>query len=334
MSSRPFLFFLLHSLAMNIATKFVLIVTGITIAAAFGYLARKKNWIDEAWAGPLMFYTVIFGWTPASALVLWKLPLQWSLVALPILSTLMPVLLAPFGYLFARLHKLDPKSAGTFIVAAGISNIGFTMGGFVCYCLFGDYGLGYANLFCASWALPYVGLYYPLARRFGDPDARLSVRFILRSFFDMRSLPILGSIIGLAVNLLKTPMPDFISVFHVVDLLIIGSVIVSFATVGLQIHFSHLAQKKILHLSLAAVKFCITPALMVPVLFLAQILFGDLPLLARKVVYIQAFMPTAVFTVIISNLFHLNPRFASMLFFVNTAIFLALVLPVIAWFLS
>jgi predicted permease len=319
---------------MNVVTKFILIVAGIALASGFGYLARKKNWLDEAYAGPLMFYTVIFGWTPASAAVLWPLPLQWSLVALLVFGILMPVILVPFGYFFSRLHKLDPKSAGTFIVGAGIANTGFTMGGFICYCLFGTLGLGYANLYCSIWALPYVLVYYPLARRFVDPNANLSAGFLLRSFFDARSLPILGSIVGLLLNLLKVPMPPFISDFHLVDLFIIGSILVSFATIGLQIHFSHLAQKKILHLSLAVVKFIITPALMVLILYLSQFVFGTLPPLARKVVYIQTFMPTAIFTVVISNLFDLNPRLASMLFLVNTVIFLILVLPALACFLS
>lgn len=323
---------LLNSPPMTVITRFILIVSGITIAAAVGYLARKRNWLDETLAGPLMFYTVIFGWTPASCLVLWKLPLQWSLVAIPILSTLLPVLLAPFGYAFARLHRLDAKAAGTFIVAAGISNIGFTMGGFVCYCLFGDLGLGYANLFAASWAVPYVGFYYPLARRYGDPNSRLDTRFILRTFFDLRSLPVLGTILGLALNLTQTPVPAVFETIHLLDILIILSVLISFAIVGLQIHFRHLAEGKTLHLSLAFIKFAVTPVLVGLMLLLARGIFGELPPVARDVVLIESFMPTAIFTVIIANLFDLNPKLASVLFLVNTILFLAIVLPLLTFF--
>jgi len=319
---------------MSVVTRFILIVSGITLATAVGYIARRKHWLDERWAGPLMFYLVIVGWTPASCLVLWKLPLQWSLVALPLLGTLLPVALAPFGALFTRLHGLDAKSAGTFIVASGISNIGFTMGGFVCYCLFSDVGLGYANLFAASWAVPYVGFYYPLARRYGDPNSRLTTRFILRTFFDLRSLPVLGSVAGLILNLLKTPVPTPVETFHVLDILIIGSVLASFATVGLQNQFSHLAQQKILHVSLAVVKFAVTPLLAVLLIVLSQYLFGPLPTVARNVIYIQSFMPTAIFTVLIANLFDLDPKLASVLFVVNTVIFLVVILPVLVFCVS
>ncbi|MFA5864498.1 MAG: hypothetical protein WC975_07395 [Phycisphaerae bacterium] len=319
---------------MNIVTRFILIVSGIIVATAVGYLARKKNWLAETAAGPLMFYSVIFAWTPVSALVLWQLPLQWSLVVLPFVSALVPILLAPFGFLFARLHKLDPKSAGTFIVASGISNIGFTMGGFVCYCLYDLPGLGYANLFASSWALPYIGLFYPLARRFGDPSARLDAAFLLRTFFDLRSLPILGSIIGLVLNLTKITIPQFIPTFHIIDALVIFSVLSSFAIIGLQIHFSHMSEKIHLHLSLAAIKFLITPILMLSVLLILQKFVGHLPPLAQKVVRIQSFMPTAIFTVIISNLFHLNPRLATTLFIINTTLFLAIILPIIIFVFS
>jgi predicted permease len=320
---------------MSVVNRFILIVSGIAVAAAIGYVARKRDWLKESSAGPMMLYTVIFGWTPASMLVLWQLKdMKWSLVALPLLSAIVPILLFPFGLLLAKLHRLDRKSAGTFIVACGISNTGFTMGAFVCYCLFGMDGLGYANLFAASWAVPYVGFYYSVARRFGDPAARLDVWFILRTLFDLRSLPILGSIVGLALNLLKVRMPEIILTFHAIDLLIIFSVLISFAIIGLQLHFSHLAQKKILHASLGLAKFAITPAILISALAPVERLLGVLPPVARRVLYIEAFVPTAVFTVIIANLFHLDSRLASMLFLVNTVVFLIVVLPVLAYVIS
>jgi predicted permease len=51
------------------------------------------------------------------------------------------------------------------------------------------------------------------------------------------------------------------------------------------------------------------------------------------VAVIQGFMPTAVSSVLIANLFGLNTRMASALFVVNTVIFLVLVLPILAFVL-
>jgi predicted permease len=131
---------------------------------------------------------------------------------------------------------------------------------------------------------------------------------------------------------MKIPMPAFLTTYHVIDILIILSVLTSFAIVGLQMHLSHLARQKILHVSLALAKFVITPLLIVPILLLTEYCLGHLPICARKVVYIQAFMPTAVFSVIIANLFELDPRLAGVLFLVNTGVFLAIVLPILAVF--
>ncbi len=312
----------------TVVWKFISIVSGIFFAGAIGYLARKRNWLDEKYAEPMMFHTVIFGWTPASALVLWQLPLQWSLIALPVISAVLPVALAPVGYLFSKIHKLETHSAGTFIVACGISNIGFTMGGFVCYVLFGMAGLGYANLFAASWALPYVGFYYPLARRYGEPHLRLNLRFFLRTFFDLRSLPILGTIVGVVLNLWKIPIPHFVLHYRLIDILIIVSILLSFAIIGLQLHFSSLAEKIAPYFSLAIIKFIVTPVFILLTLYLCRFFF-TLPPLAEKVTLVQSFMPTAIFTVIISMLFHLNARFAGALFLVNTAVFIFVVLPII-----
>ena len=51
--------------------------------------------------------------------------------------------------------------------------------------------------------------------------------------------------------------------------------------------------------------------------------------LPGAVAMIQAFMPAAVNSVLLANLFGLNARMASALFVVNTAIFLLLVLPIL-----
>ena len=53
--------------------------------------------------------------------------------------------------------------------------------------------------------------------------------------------------------------------------------------------------------------------------------------LPGAVAVIQGFMPAAVNSVLIASLFGLNARMASALFVVNTAIFLVLVLPILAF---
>jgi len=310
-------------------TKLILIISGITVATGIGYVCRKFKVVDERTAGPLMFKIVVFGWTPLSALVLWQLDLQISLITLPIVSAILPLSMAPIGFALARVHKLDRKTAGTFIVGCGIANIGVTLGGFVCYCLFGMEGLGYAQLYVMVWAVTYVGFYYPVAKYYGEGSSAINLGFVLRTFFDRRALPVVGSIVGLTLNLCGVAMQRFITAYHVIDAFLVVSVLVSFFCMGLQIHFASITEKPILHVSLAAAKFFCAPAIMLCLLAGTSRLPGQLPTTAYRVAMIESFMPTAIFTVVISNLFNLNARLASMLFVVNTAAFLVIVLPIL-----
>ncbi len=320
---------------MNVILKFIFIVSGIILVTLAGYLARRKKKIDDKYAGEIMLYTVIFGWTPASILVLWKLELSYSLISLPILSMILPITLLPIAVLVSdKLFRLEPKTAGTFIVAAMISNIGFTMGGFICYCLFGMAGLGYAQLYCASWTIPIIGFGYLVARKYGQPDEPFDWNFIIKTFSDRRSLPILGTIIGLTLNLIKAPPINIFYDYHIVDVIVISSVMMSFFAIGLQLHFSAIMQEKRLHIALAVIKFLISPIIMLFLLMIIRNYFAILPPIAEKVAFIESFVPTAVFTVIIAHLFHLRAKLAGMLFVVNTIVFLIFVLPVIIFLLG
>jgi predicted permease len=51
----------------------------------------------------------------------------------------------------------------------------------------------------------------------------------------------------------------------------------------------------------------------------------------REVFIIESFVPTAVTMVAVANMFRLEPRKASMLFIVNTVMYLVVVLPIVLW---
>ena len=54
-------------------------------------------------------------------------------------------------------------------------------------------------------------------------------------------------------------------------------------------------------------------------------------MLAREVIVLEAFTPTAINMVIVANLFHLDARLASQLWTVNTLGFAVVVLPLVMW---
>ncbi len=92
-----------------------------------------------------------------------------------------------------------------------------------------------------------------------------------------------------------------------------------------------MGKHKFLHIKLAMVKFCLAPLLFLVLLCVARYFLPSLPQMAQQVVMVQSFMPAAIFSVVIANLFGLNARLASTLFLVNTVVFLVIILPVLVY---
>ncbi len=315
---------------MQVVERFIVIVSAVVLATLMGYLSRKKGWLPEESAGKIILYSVLLFWTPSSLLVLWKLELSLSLIVLPVFYPLQVIFLLPIGYFIVKLLRgVDSRTVGTLFIAMLISNIGFTMGGFVCFCLYGMVGLAYTQLYCASWTIPIIGFGYPIARRFGETDKKLDFKFIVQSLIDIRALPVVGTIAGLGLNIWGIEPISAIYEFHIVDVFVIIAILSSFFTIGLQLHFSSIKEYRYFHVILSLVKFVISPLIAIILLGIIQYMFFDIPDLARKVIIIESLTPTAIFTVIIATLFNLRPRLAGILFVVNTIIFLIIVLPVV-----
>ncbi len=96
----------------------------------------------------------------------------------------------------------------------------------------------------------------------------------------------------------------------------------------MSLHPDHIGKYGRLYLSQGFGKFIIAPLVSLVVVILLGLRTRDLP---GAVAVIQGFMPTAVSSVLIGNLFGLNTRMASALFVVNTVIFLVLVLPILVF---
>lgn len=320
---------------MGVLEKFIVIVSSIILSTLLGYISKRKGLLKEDFAGRIFFYSVLFAWTPPSFFVLWRLKLTYSVVSLPFFYPAATLIMIPISYLLIRILRLlkpelDNRTLGTLFVSFLISNIGYTMGGFVCYSLYGMDGLGYAQLYTSSWVIPIIGFSYPIARAFSEGKSRLDIKFILTSFLDVRALPVVGVLLGIVFNLSGIKPIEWIYKYHIVDLWVIAAILSSFFAIGLQLNLSFEDESWYFHLLLFIVKFIISPLVTFILLYLADssglIL---LPELARKVVIIESFVPTAVFSVIISSLFDLNPRLATYLFVVNTLLFLVVVLPFI-----
>lgn len=307
-----------------------------------GYGARRRNLLGEHTARPIHFVTVSFIWGAVALLSIWKLPPQaanlWLLAIEPLLVAVPAFAVIPI----ARRMGCDNKQTGVIATSAGLGNLGFTLGAYLCYTLLGseatqgEAALAYAVAQVNLMAMSGVLMLYPLARHFGEPHARGQsvVRLIVINFLDLRALMVHCAIVGVVLAYMKVPYPAIIERYRVIDVLFYLGGFGGYFAIGLRLRLGDTRQYLREHALLAAVKFAGLPVLSLGVLALVNLTAAPLAPLGQKVVLVEAFMPVAIQSVIIANLFHLDGRMASTLWLVNTVLFSLLPLPVLVWWLS
>ncbi len=309
--------------------KFAGMVGLIVAAAAAGYLARKRQWCPECHAQRLTWLGMVYVVPLTSMLPVWKLHMGWEDIWLPIQCVVLTFLCLGVGLAGARMHRMNPQDTGAYSYAAAHSNIGVTMGGFVCLALFGEKGLALSLIYLTLWTMLMFGVFFPLAGAFAGQSARFGLGSFLRSLVDIRCISLPAIFLGLGLNLAGVPRPDWIEHYHLIDILVCINNAVMFFVIGLTLHLSRFKDYVAQCASLSLIKFIASPIAAMILIFLVQAAGLHLDKLRINVMLVESAMPTAVFTVVAANLYGLNARLASLLFVINTAVFLTLVLPVI-----
>ena len=306
-----------------------------------GYGARRRKLIGEHVARPMHFVTVSFIWGGVALLSIWKLPPDranlWLIAIEPLLVVIPAFAMVPI----ARWMGCDNKQTGVLATSAGLGNLGFTLGAYLCYTLLGADGQGDAALAYAVgqvnlMAMAGVLTLYPLARHFGEqPTGDISVtRLIVTSFLDLRALMVHCAIIGVLLAYYEVPYPAFLDQIHSKTILFYAGAFGGYFAIGLRLRIGDIRMYRREHALLALVKFVGIPLLSLGILSLVNLTPFPLAPLGQRVVLVEAFMPLAIQSVMIANLFHLDGRMASTLWLVNTVLFVLLPLPVIIWWLS
>lgn len=316
---------------MDVVSKLILTVGLIALATGAGYLCRRLALVPERVAKWLMTFAVAFGYSIVSFLAIWAMKLGPADAWLPVLAAVHVVLLGGIALLAARPLIRDRERLGLFALASGMGNTGFTMGGFVIYILFHEPGLALVSILGLMWMPVIVLLVYPTTRHFaGDRGGSLG-KLILRSIFDYRSIGLPVSLVAIGLSLGGVPRPDWIARIYAVDIMIFLVMAASYFSIGLRLHVSDIATMKRLLPALAGMRFLIGPAVGLGLAALTQWTPWPLTGLRRDVLLIETCVPTAVTLVAVANMFSLRPRDASILFVINTVMYLAVVLPVVLW---
>lgn len=341
---------------MDPRTEFFALVIVSALSILAGYISRERGWLHEDFSRKVHWVTIVILWSLAGFFALWNLEPKianlWVLIIEPLLVVIPAFLIIPL----AKAIKLKRNQVGVLALAAGLRNSGFALGAFLAYAILpvgnllrqeaGPDGvlspeqaealsisaLAYGLLIVMTMSMAVVIFLFPMVQHFAgdEADKQPIGRIIYKSFVDWKAMLFYSSAAGIALAYSPIDCPAIVHDWYILKALIFVGSATAYFGIGMRLHIHHLRPHLKSHAILAAIKFLATPVLTLGLLLIARNLgVAPPPAMLDQTFILIAFMPTAIQTVIVSNLFHLDARMAGSVWIVNTLIFICLVLPVI-----
>lgn len=304
---------------MSIEARFIIFQALVIGPFLAGMVARPFIADREAWYRRIIGVNLALLEPPVILWSIWGLSLSRPVAVLPIAGLALVVAGFALGRVLSPAVTITAREARTFTISASLANHGFTMGGFLCYVLLGETGLGLAAVFIVYF-MPWVFLImFPYAG--GTMRELMRPRNLVSFFMTTRNMPLAASLIALALNLAGIPRPT-----GDVPIGALAAVPMSlyYFVLGLTVTPSPSRTYGRAHAALALEKFVLLPALAA----LAVAVLGLTPPLS-SVIMVQSCMPAAIYSVVAVVLHDLDVPLASSLFLVNTVLFIVLVLPLL-----
>ncbi len=302
----------------------------IIVATAGGYAARRLRLMRERSSRPMMTWVMVFGYSSIALLTIWQLKLRWQDIWLPLLGALHVGVMAAVGLAAGRALFSERRRRGLLAIACAVGNVGPTMGGLVVYLLYDVEGLGLANVYGLMFTPVTVLLLYPIAKAHqseGEPLARVMVRSLL----DWRSVALPIALLGVVLSVAGVPYPSVLRRIHLVDVLVFVVTAMAYFAIGLRLYVGYALTLKAMIATVSVVRFGVGLAVGLALYAVTRLTPWPLECTAMNVFIIEAFVPTAVSTVAVADMFRLRPRLASIVFVTNTTAYLVIILPLVVW---
>lgn len=309
---------------MHPAGKFIIFQVMILIPFSAGFLVRRRTVSTGELSVHLIRLNLIFFEPMIVLWSIWGLHLDLDLLLLPFSGLLLVGFGALAGKGLSPLLALPKKPRATFLVSASLANHGFTLGGFLCYLLLGEKGLGLASVFISYFMLYIFLVVFPYAQTISEHDAP-EAPGLREMFINIRNMPLYAVFLAVILHLAGIGRP---AIPFPVDILLAISIGLYYFIVGINFQFQRGRFKIRENLLLAAIKF-----LLVPLFAVLLIRITGLTGTLARVILVESFMPAATYSVVTATLFDLDSELASVLFVGNTVLFLFLVLPLILGFI-
>jgi len=245
-------------------------------------------------------------------LALWAAKLHDpKLVPLPVIGLSMALLAAVPAVLWTRIRRTPPRRAGVLVGASMLSNLGPTFGTFMCFVLAGEPGYAAATLFTLYFYPTFYTLGLLIGRRYSSDKTLSPLQYIGDAMRDPANRnPVLAVFVGLLFGLFGRARPAFLELVPTV--LVPSTTFVYLAAIGMTLNFDRVRDYVPHSAAMGLVKFVYTPLLGLAFIW-AYSLLGPPDAVHKQVILVQAFMPTAIFSLIMANLFDLERDLANTL---------------------
>jgi len=296
----------------------------LVFPAAAGYALRRRLVDPLTPARRIQIFNIIVFNPLVSCFAIWILSIDRQLVVLPSIGLVVSLALMGLSVAITRARGMPPPQSGSYVFSAAISNIGHTMGGFVCFVLIGEHAFSLSVIYHLYFMFFTYLVCFPLARSYSPSHKAGLWAGVVAAFTDVRSMPLVGIVIGFVLLGMGVERPAFMS--NVQAFIVSFSTALTMFGLGMTFQFRSLKKYRRDCVEMSLIKFVFTPALA-----LLAIWVCGLTGLTAQVVLMLSFMPTAIYACIIATLFELDVDLANAAFFVTTAVFVVVVLPVLAF---
>jgi hypothetical protein len=309
--------------------RFYLFMACIVLAIGGGYVARRTGILKPAWAGRIMSFAIIVFDAPIACLAIWFLAMDPGVWKVPVVGVAVGIATCLVGLAVARSLGMAPADAPVFGLQGGMGNVGYTLGGCLCFALWGIQGLALEQMFCMMWPFFTFLFCFPIGRHYAETLAcslerqsplAYAARTLWLSLTDLRSLPLYLATLGLVLNLMKIAPPEQAKDWHLIDAMMVAGIFLQFGGVGMTVYAGRMPLFWKKALGSAALKFLVSPLFMI-----AGCLALGMTGVPLAVCLLLSVMPTALYSVLMANLFGLNKDLANTTFILTHAIALALI---------
>lgn len=289
-----------------------------------GYVMKRSGKVPYSFCNGLMLFNVWGLITIMNVFSFWLLPVDSTLLVIPILAIVFTTLGGVLGYAVFGRHFHNMLDKGAYVIGCSLANVG-TLAGLAGYIVYGEMSFAYIQLYAAPQNVMFVLVCLPLGQYFRDlyDHTQAGSGFHIdwrKLLFSSKQISVLGMFAGILLHALDVQRPNAVTLFFPV--LVHAGAWLALLPVGYQIDFSRARQyyKKVANM--LVLKFILMPVL---VYGIARLLFDDPELLGTFVLIAAA--PAAINAVIATSLCRLNVDLTVASFILTTLAYLLVFLP-------